>query len=168
MVLVPSETFESDETSLMVISISGFRGMSIFRGEADAGNFGVISLSAGGDAAILMGRGCEADLRIDALDELMRDCRLPDTLRPRAPDLDGPRMVVVYLRPVAPGYPAGRPPRFFGPVSSSLGVGLLGNESSGHLSISAKPASTTYGFERYDESREINLGPYGSSTFRRY
>lgn len=160
-------TLESEEASLIVISMSGFLGMSALRGEAEAGIRGVTSLSAGGDDGMLIGRGCDADLLIDALDELSRDCRFPDTLIPRAPVLPGPRMVVVYLRPVAPGKPAVRPWRV-GTASSSLGVGLLGIDNSGHRSISAMPESTTYGFERYAGSSEINLALYGSSTFRKY
>lgn len=63
-------TFESEKTSLMVISMSDFRDISALRGEADAGILGVTSLSAPGDEAILIGRGCETDRLIDALEEV--------------------------------------------------------------------------------------------------
>lgn len=151
-------TLESEDASLSVISISGMRlGMSAFRGEADAGILGVASGSIGGSASALIGRGWDIDRLIASFDELDKDWRFPFTRNPSAPDLDGPSMVVVYLRPVAPN--DGRPPCLRDPDSSSLGAGLLGMASSGHRSTSASPASTTYGFERYDGSSEIKRCP---------
>ena len=137
---------------------------TVVRGDADAGSVGVISGAGSGLSTFTLGcRGRDTDRRRESREVLATELRLPVVRIPSAPTLEGPRIVVVYLRPVAPGNPDGLPPD-----SSSLGAGLDGIASSGHRSTSASPASTTYGLARYDGSNEMSLGPYGSSTLRRY
>ena len=138
------------------------------RFEALAGSVGVASGSCSPfSGTSSTAGGCDIDRRTDCRREADSELRLPETRRPSAPVREGPMIVVVYLSPVAPWKPGGRPGREEFP-SSSLGAGLEGNASSGQRSMSASPASTTYGFERYDGSSEIRRGPYASSTFRRY
>lgn len=133
-----------DASSTLISTSTARLATSAFLGEDDAGSVGVASGSPPSPTA---GRGCDSERLTDSLRGIEIDPRFPLTRSPSAPARDGPMMVVVYLRPVAPGKPVdllGRPPF----ASSSLGGGLLGMASSGHLSTSANPASTTYGFER--------------------
>lgn len=74
------------------------------------------------------------------------------------PVREGPKMVWVYFKPVAPGNPEACRMRVPSASSSDRG-GLDGADSSGHRSTSAKEAATIYGLEEKDGFKEMRRGP---------
>jgi hypothetical protein len=106
-------------------------------------------------------------LRDDDDDGLEICLRRPLTLMPNAPVREGPKIVCVCLRPVAPGNPeilrglmvpaeVGSP----SPSESSEESGGLGDmPSSGHFVASAREAAVMYGFVGKVGLKEIKRGP---------
>jgi len=113
-------------------------------------------------------------VRDDDDDGLETCLRRPLTPMPNAPVREGPKIVCVCLRPVAPGKPetlrgldvpaeAGSPlPLPLPPPSESSGdSGGLGDvmPSSGHFVTSAREAAVMYGFVGKVGLKEIRRGP---------
>lgn len=107
-------------------------------------------------------------------DDGLETClRRPLTPIPNAPVREGPKIVCVCLRPVAPGKPemlrglvvpveVGSPPLLPPPSSDSSGEsGGLGDvaPSSGHFVGSAREAAVMYGFVGNVGLKEIRRGP---------
>lgn len=84
--------------------------------------------------------------------------RLSPTLIPMKPVLEGPRIVWVYLSPVAPGKPVTLRERNCS-VSSSERGGLDGAVSSGQRSGSAKEAVTMYELEENEGFKDMRRAP---------
>jgi len=110
-------------------------------------------------------------LRDDDGDGLETCLRRPLTPMPNAPVREGPRIVCVCLRPVAPGKPemlrglvvpteAGSPLPLPSPSESPGESGGLGDmPSSGHFATSAREAAVMYGFVGKVGLKEIRRGP---------
>jgi hypothetical protein len=114
-------------------------------------------------------------VREDDDDGLETCLRRPLTPIPNAPVREGPKIVCVCLRPVAPGKPemlrglvvpvpaeVGSPPLLPPPSSDSSGEsGGLGDvaPSSGHFVTSAREAAVMYGFVGNVGLKEIKRGP---------
>lgn len=111
------------------------------------------------------------DLVCDDDDGLETCLRRPLTPMPNAPVREGPKIVCVCLRPVAPGKPeilrglmvpaeAGSP---LPPPSASESPGESGGlgdvPSSGHFVTSAREAAVMYGFVGKVGLKEIRRGP---------
>lgn len=81
---------------------------------------------------------------------------------------EGPSIVEVYLRPLAPrGLETLRVCVDPSGGSSGESGGLGGDANSGHLLTSAREATLIYGLVEKEGLKEMRREPYGSSTLRR-